>query len=83
MTREDDVVMDYETAAEFLRISQRTLQRYVQRGMVPYVRMPRCGDWGAVRFLKMQLLEWMRKRTVKPVQFTRVREASEANGQAA
>ena len=63
---ETQPVMGYTEAAEFLGISPRTLERYVQEGLIPYVPLPKRGSRGAVRFLRAQLLQWLERRTVKP-----------------
>jgi excisionase family DNA binding protein len=62
----EDVVMSYREAAAFLGVSARTLERYVRERQVPFIRFPQRGEWGAVRFLRSQLLKWMEQRTVKP-----------------
>ena len=65
-TRLEQEVLGYTEAAEFLGISPRTLERYVHEGLIPYVPLPKRGSRGAVRFLRVQLLQWLERRTVKP-----------------
>ncbi|MBV9503386.1 MAG: helix-turn-helix domain-containing protein [Acidobacteriia bacterium] len=67
--------MDYSQAAIFLGVSQRSLQRYVQEGRVPYVRLPQRGAWAGIRFVRSDLLRWLEQRTVKPRR-DRVRSAA-------
>jgi excisionase family DNA binding protein len=62
----DDVVLNYREAARFLGISERTLERYVRESRIPYVRFPQRGERRTVvRFLRSQLLQWLRQRTVR------------------
>lgn len=62
----DDVVLNYREAATFLGISERTLERYVRESRIPYVRFPQRGERRTVvRFLRSQLLQWLKQRTVR------------------
>jgi excisionase family DNA binding protein len=61
-----DIVMGYQQTAEFLNISERTLERYVREGLIPYVRLPQRGAWSGIRFLRSDLLKWLQTQTVKP-----------------
>ena len=63
----EEVVMSYPEAAKFLGISERTLERYVREGRIPYVQLPKRGAWAGVRFLRSQLIGWLGQRTVKPL----------------
>jgi excisionase family DNA binding protein len=53
--------------AELLQVSERTVERWIAEGTVPYVPLPKRGAWSEARFLRSEILEWMRKRTIKPV----------------
>ena len=64
--QEDKLVMDYSEAAAFLGVSERSLERYVREGLVPYVRLPKRGAWAGVRFLRPDLLKWLEHQTVRP-----------------
>lgn len=65
MTPSDDLVLNYCEAARFLGISERTLERYVRESRIPYVRFPQRGERRTVvRFLRSQLLQWLKQRTV-------------------
>jgi excisionase family DNA binding protein len=44
-----------------LKISVKTLYRYVQRGLIPYVRIR-----SNVRFPKQQILEWIARQSYRP-----------------
>jgi len=59
-------VMTMQEAAKFLCISSRTLDRYVREAAVPYTPLPRRGARAQIRFLRSQLVTWLRQRTVKP-----------------
>ncbi len=45
----------------WLRIDVKTIYAYVQRGIIPYMRIE-----SNVRFSKHQVLEWLRERTFQP-----------------
>jgi excisionase family DNA binding protein len=64
-------VMGYPEAAEFLKVSIRTLERYVREGTIPYIPLPKRGTWWGVRFLRPQLVQWLERRTVKPTTVNR------------
>jgi len=61
----DEQVLTYREAARLLKVSARTLERWTREGLVPYVRLPRRGRWSGVRFSRIQLLRWLRQRTVR------------------
>ena len=52
-------------AAQVLKVSARTLERWTREGLVPYIRLPQRGRWSGVRFSRNQLLRWLRHRTVR------------------
>jgi len=60
-----DEVLTYDEAAQLLKISARTLERWTREGLVPYIRLPQRGRWSGVRFSRNQLLRWLRHRTVR------------------
>ena len=59
-------VMGYREAAAFLSVSERSLERYVREGLIPYVRLPKRGAWGGIRFLRSELMKWLDARMVRP-----------------
>jgi excisionase family DNA binding protein len=66
------IVMSSSEAAQFLGISTRTLERYVQESRIPYVPFPRRGcSRTVVRFLRSQLIQWLEQRTVRPARAAR------------
>ena len=46
---------------ELLRIDVKTVYSYVQRGLLPYVRIQ-----SNVRFLRSEILKWMEERQYRP-----------------
>ena len=58
-------ILTYREAAQLLKISARTLERWTREGLVPYIRLPQRGRWSGVRFSRSELLRWMRRRTVR------------------
>jgi excisionase family DNA binding protein len=61
----DEQVLTYREAAQVLKVSARTLERWTREGLVPYIRLPQRGRWSGVRFSRNQLLRWLRNRTVR------------------
>jgi len=57
-------VPEFLTAKELealLKIDIKTIYRYVQQGLIPYVRIQ-----SNVRFLKYQILEWIEEQNYQP-----------------
>ncbi len=46
---------------KFLQIDVKTIYSYVQRGIIPYVRIQ-----SNIRFLRHQILQWLAQRTYQP-----------------
>jgi excisionase family DNA binding protein len=61
----DEQALTYREAAQVLKVSARTLERWTREGLVPYIRLPQRGRWSGVRFSRNQLLRWLRQRTVR------------------
>jgi excisionase family DNA binding protein len=61
----DEEILTYDEAAQLLKISTRTLERWTREGLVPYIRLPQRGRWSGVRFSRNELLRWLRRRTVR------------------
>jgi excisionase family DNA binding protein len=72
----DEVLMNCKDAAALLGISPRTLERYVAETQIPYIRLPRRGERGPIRFSRSQLRKWLDQHTVKPSQLSRFGENS-------
>ena len=60
-------LLTYTEVAELLKVSERTIERWVAESRIPYVRLPKRGSWTSVRFLKSQLIKWLEKQSVKAV----------------
>jgi excisionase family DNA binding protein len=41
----DEQVLTYREAAQVLKVSARTLERWTREGLVPYIRLPQRGRW--------------------------------------
>jgi excisionase family DNA binding protein len=60
-------ILTKRDVAELLQVSERTVERWMAEGSIPYVPLPKRGAWSEARFLRAELVEWMRKRSVRPV----------------
>ena len=60
-------ILTKRDVAELLQVSERTIERWMSEGAIPYVPLPKRGAWSEARFLRSEIVEWMRKRTVKPI----------------
>jgi excisionase family DNA binding protein len=58
-------ILTYPEAAQLLKVSARTMERWTREALIPYIRLPERGAWSGVRFSRSQLLRWLRQRTVK------------------
>jgi excisionase family DNA binding protein len=59
-----DALPDILTAKELeklLQVDRKTIYGYVQRGLIPYVRIE-----SNVRFSKHQVLQWLEERSFQP-----------------
>jgi excisionase family DNA binding protein len=65
MTPEDEVITK-EELAELLQVSTRTVERWVEESRIPFIRLPKRGSKSNVRFLKSNVLQWLRKSESKP-----------------
>ena len=60
-------ILTKRDVAELLQVSERTVKRWMAEGSIPYVPLSRRGSWLEARFLRSEIVEWMRKRTVNPI----------------
>ena len=60
-------ILTKRDVAQLLQVSERTVERWMSEGAIPYAPLPKRGAWSEVRFLRSEIFEWMRKRTVKPI----------------
>jgi len=59
-----EALPDFLTARDleaFLKIDVKTIYSYVQRGLIPYVRIE-----SNIRFSKHQVLQWLEERNFRP-----------------
>jgi excisionase family DNA binding protein len=47
-------ILTYKEAAQLLKISARTLERWTREGLIPYIRLSQRGRWSSVRFSRHQ-----------------------------
>ena len=65
LTSSPEEILTYQEAAQLLKVSARTVERWTREALIPYIRLPERGAWSGVRFSRSQLLRWIRQRTVK------------------
>lgn len=59
-------LMTRREAAAVLKISVRTLERWVAQRRITFVRYPRgVSGRGEIRFRRRELLQWLERKTVK------------------
>ena len=68
-TQQEPEVLTLTEASNFICVSPRTMERYVQEGLIPHVRLPRRGKRALIRFLRPELSRWLRARMVRPLNF--------------
>lgn len=60
---------------QFLRIDAKTIYGYVQRGIIPYVRIQ-----SNVRFRRDEVLEWLEEKSYRPRQCVSGERMTEKGG---
>lgn len=63
----EDEVLTKEQLAELLQVSKRTVERWITECSIPFVRLPERGRKTNVRFLKTNVIQWLRKKEKKPL----------------
>jgi hypothetical protein len=58
---------DPKTGAAIRAGELRIFTLWLAEGSIPYAPLPKRGAWSEARFLRSEIVEWMRKRTVKPI----------------
>jgi excisionase family DNA binding protein len=61
---QDDILTKSELA-EFLNVSERTIERWVEERTVPFVLLPQRGSRSNIRFLKSTILQWLKRNEQK------------------
>jgi excisionase family DNA binding protein len=54
-------ILTAKDLAKALQISVKTIYAYVQRGLIPYIRIE-----SNVRFSKHQVMQWLQERSFQP-----------------
>lgn len=62
----DQDILSYAETAQLLRVSGRTLERWVRERRIPYVQYPRRGAKSGIRFVRSQVVKWLEQQTVRP-----------------
>lgn len=63
----EDEIMTKEQLAELLHVSKRTVERWIEEGRVPFIRLPRRGAKCNVRFMRSTIIRWLRRNEQKPL----------------
>jgi excisionase family DNA binding protein len=63
----DDEVLTKEQLAELLHVSKRTVERWITECSVPFIKLPERGSKTNVRFLRTNVMQWLRKKEKKPL----------------
>ena len=66
-TQREPEVLTLTEASDFICVSPRTMERYVQEGLIPHLRLPHRGKRALIRFLRPELSRWLRERMVRPL----------------
>ena len=61
----DDDILTKQELAEFLEVSERTIERWVVERAIPFIILPKRGRKSTVRFLKSTILLWLKKNEHK------------------
>ena len=60
-----DEVLTKSELAEFLDVSERTIERWVQERTIPFIVLPQRGSRSNIRFLKSTIVSWLKKNERK------------------
>jgi excisionase family DNA binding protein len=60
-----DEVFTKSELAEFLDVSERTIERWVQERTIPFIVLPQRGSRSNIRFLKSTIVNWLKKNEHK------------------
>jgi len=61
---QEDILTKAELA-EFLNVSERTVERWVEERTVPFVLLPQRGSRSNIRFLRSTILQWLKRNEQK------------------
>ena len=57
------VLLTTRELANFLRLSPKTIAKYRQLGLIPYMRLPR----GKIRFDQKEILDWLKGQSNREI----------------
>jgi len=57
----DDDILTKQELAEFLDVSERTIERWIVERAIPFIVLPKRGRKCNVRFLKSTIILWLKK----------------------
>jgi len=60
-----DEVFTKSELAEFLDVSERTIERWIQERTIPFIVLPQRGSRSNIRFLKSTIVSWLKKNEHK------------------
>ncbi len=63
----EEEILTKEQLAEFLHVSKRTVERWVEEARVPFIRLPKRGAKCNVRFLRSNILRWLKRSEQTPL----------------
>jgi excisionase family DNA binding protein len=66
MSQDASEILDKKQLSDLLGVSERTIERWVAEGRIPYIRLPKRGAWAEVRFMKSNIIKWLIRKEVKP-----------------
>lgn len=73
----EDEILTKEQLAELLHVSKRTVERWIAECTVPFVRLPKRGAKTNIRFLRTNVMQWLKKNERKPLGKFRYEETEE------
>jgi excisionase family DNA binding protein len=74
----EEEILTKEELAELLQVSKRTIERWIAECSIPFIKLPKRGSKTNVRFLKTNVLQWLKKNEKKPSGKFRYEETEEA-----
>lgn len=63
----EDELLTKEQLAELLHVSKRTVERWIVEGAIPFVKLPKRGSKANIRFLRTNVMQWLKKHERKPL----------------
>jgi excisionase family DNA binding protein len=57
----DDDILTKQELAEFLDVSERTIERWIVERAIPFIVLPKRGRKCNVRFLKSTIILWLKR----------------------